>query len=118
VLIANRVAFVGRYDHNSQQVGTPTRLSESIRDCDYGWLGIDSQTVVEDDVWIGFGAIVLSGVTIGEGSVVAAGAVVTRDVPAYMIVGGSPARVIGTRFADETAVTLHREALRRMREGG
>lgn len=56
--------------------------------------------VIGDDVWIGFRAIILSGVTIGRGAVVAAGSVVTKDVPAYTIVGGNPARVIRPRFTD------------------
>ncbi|MBS7544595.1 DapH/DapD/GlmU-related protein [Ancylobacter oerskovii] len=51
------------------------------------------------DVWIGHGAIVLPGRSIGDGAVVAAGAVVTKDVPPYMIVGGNPARPIRARFA-------------------
>lgn len=50
--------------------------------------------IVEDEVWIGAGAIVTGGVTIGRGAVVAAGAVVTRDVEAMTVVGGVPARVI------------------------
>ena len=49
---------------------------------------------VENDVWIGSNAVILQGVTIGEGSIVAAGAVVTKDVPARHIVAGNPARVI------------------------
>lgn len=49
---------------------------------------------IEDDVWIGIGAIVLPGVTIGKGSIVSAGAVVTKDVPSYTIVGGVPAKLI------------------------
>jgi acetyltransferase-like isoleucine patch superfamily enzyme len=53
--------------------------------------------VVEDDCWIGSGAIILDGVTVGRGSVVAAGAVVNRDVPPYSVVGGVPARIIGKR---------------------
>ena len=56
--------------------------------------------VVGDHAWIASHAIVLPGVTIGEGAVVAAGAVVTRDVPPYAIVGGSPARFIGERNRD------------------
>lgn len=56
--------------------------------------------VIGDDVWIGFRSIILSGVTIGRGAVVAAGSVVTKDVPPYTIVGGNPARVIRPRFAD------------------
>ena len=52
---------------------------------------------VHKEAWIGTGAIILSGVTIGEGAVVAAGSVVTRDVPAGAIVAGNPARVIKQR---------------------
>lgn len=54
--------------------------------------------VLHDDVWLGYGVTVLSGVEIGQGAVVAAGSVVTRDVPAYAVVGGVPARVIKYRF--------------------
>ena len=49
---------------------------------------------VENDVWIGAGAIILTGVTIGEGSIIGAGAVVTKDVPPFVVVAGNPARVI------------------------
>jgi maltose O-acetyltransferase len=52
---------------------------------------------IGDRAWIGFRALVLPGVTIGEGAVIAAGAVVTKDVPPYTIVGGNPAREIGQR---------------------
>jgi acetyltransferase-like isoleucine patch superfamily enzyme len=54
----------------------------------------DAPIVIEDDVWIGAGAIVLPGVTIGRGAVVAAGAVVTADVPPFTVVGGVPAKTI------------------------
>ena len=58
------------------------------------------------DVWIGHGAIVLPGRTLGDGAVVAAGAVVTKDVPPYMIVGGNPARPIRPRFPAEIGERL------------
>lgn len=57
-------------------------------------------TTLGNDVWIGHGAFVLPGVTIGDGAVVAAMAVVTKDVPPYAIVAGSPARVIRLRFPE------------------
>jgi acetyltransferase-like isoleucine patch superfamily enzyme len=57
--------------------------------------------ILEDDVWIGARVTILKGVRVGRGSIVAAGAVVTRDVPPYSIVGGVPARVIRPRFNDE-----------------
>lgn len=57
--------------------------------------------VVDDDVWIGHGATIMSGVHIGQGAVIAAGAVVTKDVPPYAIVGGVPAKVIKYRFEPE-----------------
>lgn len=56
---------------------------------------------VGDDVWIGYGATILDGVNIGKGAVVAAGAVVTKDVPPYTIVGGIPASIIRKRFSDD-----------------
>ncbi|WP_435627910.1 acyltransferase [Candidatus Ferrigenium straubiae] len=55
-----------------------------------------SPVIIEDDVWVGARAIILKGVTVGRASIVAAGSVVTKDVPAYSIVGGNPATVIGT----------------------
>jgi len=59
--------------------------------------GITAEGItIEDDVWVGAGAIITDGVTIGRGSVVAAGAVVTSDVPAHTVVGGIPARVLKT----------------------
>lgn len=57
--------------------------------------------VLQDDVWLGFRCTVMSGVTIGKGAVVAAGSLVTKDVPPYAIVGGVPAKVIKYRFEDD-----------------
>lgn len=57
--------------------------------------------IVEDEVWIGYGALILSGVTIGKGSIVAAGTVVTKDIPPYAIAGGNPAKVIRYRLPEE-----------------
>ena len=57
--------------------------------------------IVEDDVWIGTRAIILSGVRIGKGAVIAAGTVVTKDIPPYAIVGGNPAKIIKFRFEQD-----------------
>lgn len=58
-------------------------------------------TVIGNDVWIGFEALIMPGVKIGDGAVIAARAVVTRDVQPYAIVGGNPAKIIKMRFSDE-----------------
>ncbi|MFF3791786.1 MULTISPECIES: CatB-related O-acetyltransferase [unclassified Streptomyces] len=60
-------------------------------------------TVIGNDVWFGYGATIMPGIRIGDGAVIAAGAVVTVDVPPYTVVGGNPARVIRQRF-DESDV--------------
>ena len=62
----------------------------------------DRDVVIGDDVWIGTRAIILHGVTIGRGAVVAAGAVVTKDVPPYAIVAGVPARIVKYRWDADT----------------
>ena len=62
--------------------------------------------VVGNDVWIGFEAVILSGVTIGDGAVIASRAVVTKDVPPYTIVGGVPAKTIRRRFDEDTIFKL------------
>ncbi len=62
--------------------------------------------VIGNDVWIGYEAVIFSGVTIGDGAVIGARAVVTKDVPPYTIVGGVPAKVIRRRFPDETISRL------------
>lgn len=66
--------------------------------------------VVQDDVWIGTKAMIMSGITIHQGAIVAAGAVVVKDVPPYAIVGGNPARVIKYRFDEATIARLLAEA--------
>lgn len=109
VLIANQVGLIGRLDHNYKSVGVPIRYSP--------WVGdnlehlLDGEIIIEDDVWLGFGAIVLSGVHIGRGAIVAAGSVVTKNIAPYEIVGGTPARPIGQRFLQEEIVK-HELALR------
>ena len=93
--IAPRVSFIVSADHYTNHISSfPFKvkvLGESYEGVSKG------DIIVDDDVWIGYGATIMSGVHIGQGAVVAAGAVVTKDVPPYAIVGGVPAKVIKYR---------------------
>jgi acetyltransferase-like isoleucine patch superfamily enzyme len=100
VLIASHVSFVGG-DHRIDVVGSP--MFESGRDT----LG---QVTIEDDVWIGHGAVIMHNVSLGCGCVVGAGAVVTESVPAFAIVGGVPATILRYRFG-ESDQARHRAAI-------
>lgn len=62
--------------------------------------------VIGNDVWIGYEAVILTGVTIGDGAIIGTRAVVTKDVPPYTIVGGVPAKPIHKRFPDDTIAAL------------
>jgi len=85
-MIAPHVSIVA-HNHLRERNGVPMRDQAIER----------LPVTIGEDVWIGTHATVLAGVTVGQGAIVAAGATVTRDVPPYAIVGGTPARVIGTR---------------------
>ena len=111
-LIANRVAIIGRHDHDFRAVGYPIRYAPWIGSKRFPSPYLDDKAVVEADVWLGYGATVLTGVTVGRGAVVAAGSVVVEDIPPYSIAGGVPARVIGQRFADAETIARHEAAIR------
>ena len=97
--IAENVKFILSGDHNVNTVSTfPFKVKVMNEDLE----GISKgNIIVKDDVWIGYGATIMSGVEIGQGAVVAAGAVVTKSVPPYAIVGGVPGRIIKYRFSEE-----------------
>lgn len=95
-LIGMHVQIAGRDDHKIDEVGVPLR--------DSTWVGNrDASTrdhiEIGRDVWIGGHSTVLSGIRIGEGAVIGAGSVVTRDVPPYSVVAGNPAKFIRLRFS-------------------
>lgn len=71
-------------------------------------LPLKGDTTVGHDVWFGYESTIMPGVTIGHGAIVAAKAVVTKDVPPYAMVAGNPARVVGMRFDEETVERLLR----------
>jgi chloramphenicol O-acetyltransferase type B len=89
VMVAPNFSVVGD-DHRMDQVGVPYIFS--------GRPDL-KQTKIEDDVWIGRNVMLRAGVRVGRGALVAMGAVVTKDVEAYAIVAGVPAKMIGSRFA-------------------
>jgi len=62
---------------------------------------IKGDTIVGNDVWIGYKALIMPGVRIGDGAIIATASIVTKDVPPYAIVGGNPARVLKMRFTDD-----------------
>lgn len=107
VIMGNKVGIVGKYDHHYQQIGTPVRLAGQIRDSDYDWLGKGLITHIGDDVWVGYGATILQGVKIGNGAIIAAGAVVVKDVASYTIWGGNPAKMIRDRFDTPEQLQQH-----------
>ena len=102
VLCAAHVSFIGKNEHSYNYSGDT--IWESPR-------GNDKPTIIGNDVWIGHGAIIIGGIKIGDGCVIAAGSVVTKDIPPFSIVGGNPAKVLKNRFESETEKENHRKFL-------
>lgn len=91
-------------DHNSHSLNWEKRSNDVLNWAKgiKNWDDVKiSKVVIQDRAWIGFNAQILKGVTIGEGAIIAAGAVVTKDVPPYTIVGGNPAQIIRELGEDE-----------------
>ena len=102
VLCAAYVSFIGKNEHRFDIPGSTVWNSPR---------GIDKPTIIGNDVWIGHGSIIIGGVNIGDGCVIAAGSVVTKDIPAFCIVGGNPAKIIKKRFESEAEATIHAKYL-------
>lgn len=102
--IAQEVKFILSADHPLDTVSTfPFKvkcLGEKLEGVSKG------DIIIEDDVWIGYRSTILSGISIGQGAVVAAGSVVTKDIPPYAVVGGVPARILKYRFSEEVIEKL------------
>lgn len=111
VEIANNVGLIGRYDHDFSEVGVPIKEASWIGNKNYRFKGFGKKIVIEDDVWIGFGSIIVSGVKVSKGAIVAAGSVVLADVPPYAIVAGNPAVVKKYRFTSDE-IMIHEKKLK------
>jgi acetyltransferase-like isoleucine patch superfamily enzyme len=96
-MLGPRVSVVGG-DHIFDKPGTPIIFAGRPQ---------LKRTIIETDAWIGCGAILIAGVRVGRGAIVAAGAVVTKDVPPFEIHAGVPARKIADRFASEEDRRIH-----------
>lgn len=99
--ISSYVGIVGRHDHDLSVKGVYITETPWIYSSDARPRDVRDEIIIEDDVYIGFGAIVLSGIRIGRGAVIAAGSMVIKDVEPYAIVAGNPAKKIGERFSPE-----------------
>ncbi len=103
-LLANDISIIGG-DHVFRKVGTPIIFSG--RD-------VIRETHIGSDCWIGAHSIIMSGVTIGDGSIIAAGSVVTKDVEPFSIYGGVPAKKIKDRFSNCQDAINHMKMLQEL----
>lgn len=100
-MLAPEVSIVGA-DHRFDLAGVPMIFA--------GRPGLPN-TVIEEDVWIGFRSTIMCGVTIGRGAIIAANSVVTKNVPPYEVYGGVPARKLKDRFPDSSMMKTHDDML-------
>ena len=102
-MIANDVRILGGDHHYYKKVGIPIIFAgrSEMR-----------QTIIGDDVWIGASSIIMTGVTIGNGVIVAAGSVVTKNLMPYGIYGGVPAQLIKMRFIEDE-IKIHESMLQK-----
>lgn len=99
VSIASGVKFILGGNHNIDTITTYPFKVKFLDEKMEAWS--KGSVIIKDDVWIGMDAIIMSGVTIEQGAIIAAGSVVTKDIPPYAIVGGNPAKIIKYRFSKE-----------------
>ncbi|MCR5356569.1 MAG: CatB-related O-acetyltransferase [Lachnospiraceae bacterium] len=100
VSISQDVKFLLDVEHHLDHISTFPFNTIILKECENEAFSKGDITV-DDDAWIGYGSIIMSGVHIGQGAVVAAGSVVTKDIPPYTVAGGVPAKEIKKRFTDD-----------------
>lgn len=100
VSIAPGVLFLLDVNHQTQTLTTFPLHTRLISPSPVDALS-KGQLIIEDEVWIGTNALLFSGIRIGKGAIIAAGSIVTKDVPPYAIFGGNPGKIIRYKFSDE-----------------
>lgn len=100
VSIAPGVQFLLGVNHQTKTLTTFPLYTRLVEPSNHDAVN-NGPIIVEDEVWIGTNALIMSGVTIGKGAIIAAGAVVTKDVPPYAIVGGVPAKLLRYKFSED-----------------
>ena len=112
------ITIVCGNEHPMDRISTYPFKAKLLRECrGEGVPKGDRGVTICDDVWVGYNAVILDGVTLGRGCVVGAGAVVARDVPPYAVAVGNPARVVKFRFPEEMAARLMSLDFDRLDEG-
>jgi len=101
VMLASSVSIIGG-DHIYNRPGKP--MTKTAR-------GEQKTVIIEKDVWVGHGAIIMHGVTLGEGCIVSAGSIVLKDVQPYSIVAGNPAKMIKNRFETINEKVIHSKSI-------
>lgn len=109
-------SLIGLANHTINNLSTSPIFTEKVNGTGFSWINNDlnhsniteKRTSIGNDVWIGERALIMSGLNIGDGSIIGAGSIVTKDVPPYSICAGVPARVLKFRFSDEVIIELER----------
>lgn len=102
---------IGLGNHTMDYLSTSPIFTESRNATGFSWIKTSialpfKRTIIGNDVWIGYGAMVIGGVKIGDGAVIGAGSIVTKDIPPFAIAVGSPAKVIRYRFSEKTMAKI------------
>ncbi len=102
---------IGLGNHTMNFLSTSPIFTERKNATGFSWIGETiappfKRTTIGNDVWIGYGAMVIGGVTIGDGAVIGAGSIVTKDIPPFSIAVGTPAKIIKYRFSEETILSI------------